>query len=273
MSTQPPHQVSSSPGPLTGADPAKVGDFWLEARLTSTPAGCAYSAHDDAGNDVMVILTSAGAAEDAAARARLAGEVNKLHIDTVIARGGQGQDEGRLGHRYRADEDNPDLVDQVPTAPWVALAFDGSPEAIEEAHRILTAIDLSTTPQLSQSSGPDYHLHWIEQDQPGPSRLWPLPWPGRGDRSGWRTLLASWLLMLLLSALAVLVAIVIFQNFPPQSPPPPVPTQATGSGNGSASPQSPGSNQIDPSQTPVMESQSPGGTASGQGTPTPNRKL
>ena len=40
--------------------------------------------------------------------------------------------------------------------------------------------------------------------KPGLVRLWPLPWPGRYDRAGWKTILVSWLLMLLLAALAVL---------------------------------------------------------------------
>ena len=38
---------------------------------------------------------------------------------------------------------------------------------------------------------------------------------GRFDRAGWRTILVSWLLMLLLAALAVLIAILIFRNQPP----------------------------------------------------------
>ena len=70
----------------------------------------------------------AGVPADAAARDRLAGEVNDMHIDTVLARGGQGQDTGRLGRRFVAP-DVPVAPDGRTDAPWVALAYDGSPAA------------------------------------------------------------------------------------------------------------------------------------------------
>lgn len=257
---------------LLPSDPARVGDFWLDARLTQHPSGVAYLAHGETDEPVMLILASRGAAADAAARERLAGEINKLHIDTVIARGGQGQDDGRLGHRYRDEDDDPTAPDDAPLAPWAVLAYDGSRRAIGEADRILTAVDLSRTPPLSDPAGPDYRLHWIDETAPGRNRLWPLPWPGRADRAGWVTMLTSWLLMLLLTALAILIAILLFQNAPPQAPPPPVPTQASGSGGGSGSP-SPGEEPTKPTQTPSMQSADPSGTASAEGSPTPNRKL
>src|SRR5881227_531013 len=86
--------------PLLPEDPPKVGTFWLDARLGATPSGVAFTGHDDEGRAAMVILLSEGAAADAAARDRLAGAINHLHIDVVYARGGQGQDFGRLGRTY-----------------------------------------------------------------------------------------------------------------------------------------------------------------------------
>ncbi len=305
---QPSGQWQSWPGagpavsPLLPDDPPKVGDFWLDSRLTASPSGIAYLGHDD-DTPVMLILLSAGAAADAAARDRLAGVVNKLHIDTVVARGGHGQEDGRLGRKFRSEDDDPVEPDDLPLAPWVALVYDGSPAAVAEATRILNEIDLSRVPLQGAPSGPDYRLHWIDNVRPGMSRLWPLPWPGRHDRAGWVSILASWLLMLLLMALAVLIAILIFQNTPPQQPPPPVPptSSPTGSPSGSPSPQSgspspqsgspspqsgspspqsgspsPSSSGDNPShtKTPTMSSPSPGGTASGGGnSPTPNSKL
>lgn len=262
--------------PLRPDDPVKVGDFWLDARLTASPAGVGYAAHDDAGSSVLLIMLSEGAALDAAARARLAGEVNAMHIDTVLARGGQGQDDGRMAVRYRDEDDDPVAPHHAPLAPWVALAFSGTAAGVTEADRVLAAVDLARTPSLGTPSGPDYRLHWIDNTKPGASRLWPLPWPGRHDRAGWISILASWLLMLLLAALAILLAIVVFQNQPPTSSPDPVPTQASGQGSDSASPQSgspsPGTD-TDPSDSPSMEVPSPGASASGPGTPTPERRL
>lgn len=245
--------------PLRPDDPPKIGDFWLDARLTATASGVAFSAHDDADGRAMVLLLSEGAASDAAARDRLAGAVNKLHIDTVLARGGEGQDTGRLAGKFRAEDDDP--ADAAPVAPWVALGYDGTERASAEASRLLAEVDLSWLPEQGQASGPDYELYWIEQAKPGIWRLWPLPWPGRGDRSGPLSILASWLLMLLLMCLAVLIAILLFQNAPEEQPPPPVPTSASGSGGGSGSPSSPppSSASGSPSQSP---SQSPSDSAS-----------
>ncbi|MDO4785284.1 MAG: hypothetical protein Q3997_09405, partial [Propionibacteriaceae bacterium] len=251
MSDTPAPDTPAQLSPLLPSDPAKVGDFWLDARLTATPAGVAFAAHEDGSDEtVMLIMTSQGAASDAAARARFSGEINKLHIDTVIARGGEGQDEGRLGHRFRGEEDDPTAAVPVPLAPWAALAYDGTVAAVTEAQRILTSIDLTTAPPLSQPSGPGFQLHWIDETAPGAHRLWPLPWPGRADRAGWVTMFTSWLLMILLAALAILLALLLFQNAPPQSPPPPLPTQGEGSGDPSQDSQSSPPPSQNPSSAP-----------------------
>lgn len=277
--------------PLRDDDPARVGDFWLDSRLTATPAGTAFSAHEDGGDSVMLLLLSEGAATDAAARARFSGEVNAMHIDTVVARGGEGQDEGRLAVRFRHEDDDPTLPHHATLAPWVALAFDGSLAAVMEADRVLRAVDLSRTPPLSEPAGPDYRLHWISRTERGATRMWPLPWPGRTDRAGWITMLVSFLLMALITALALLLAILLFQNQPPVNAPQPIPSMGEGSGegsgSGSASPQSPSGSQSGGSGSPVESSpgndpgpysdspsmNQPSGDQSGPGDPSPNRRL
>lgn len=292
--------------PLADQDPVKVGDFWLDARLTATPAGMAFVAHEDGADSVMLLLLSEGAARDAAARARFSGEINAMHIDTVVARGGEGQNEGRMAGRFRSEDDDPVLERKAPLAPWVALAFDGSQRAVDEAARILLAIDLTRTPPLSKPSGPDYRLHWIDDTSHGPTRVWPLAWPGRRDRAGWITILVSFLLMALIAALALLLAILVFQNQPLVDAPQPIPSPASGGsgsgspqqggGSGSGSPQpgesgsgSPGSGQPEPSgdgdgggspggndggpydHSPSMNV--PSGNQSGPSDPSPNPKL
>ena len=204
----------------------------------------------------MLVMLSEGAAGDAAARDRLAGAVNKMHIDTVVARGGQDQDEGLMQVRFRGEEDDPTLDGHAPLAPWVALAFDGSAAAAREAERVLQTIDLSTSAPLGAPSGPDYRLHWIDDTSHGPTRVWPLAWPGRRDRAGWITILVSFLLMALLAALALLLAILVFQNQPLVNAPQPIPSSAEGSG-GSGS----------PSGSPSEGSGSPSGSASGSPSP------
>ena len=88
--------------PLLAEDPPKVGDFWLDARLVVAPSGIAFAGHDEANTPVMLILLSEGASNDAAARDRLAGVVNQLHIDTVVARGGHEEVGVQAGVRWSA---------------------------------------------------------------------------------------------------------------------------------------------------------------------------
>jgi hypothetical protein len=252
--------------PLLPDDPPRVDEYWLDARLGATPAGIAFTAHDPANTPAMVILLAEGAGADPAARSRFAGEINALHIDKVLARGGQGQDSGRLARKYRSDEDNPVAPDDRFVAPWAALAYDGSPATAAQAMQILDAVEIATLSHQGVPSGPDYQQYWINRVRPGLARLWPLPWPGRFDRAGWRTILVSWLLMLLLAALAVLIAILIFRNQPPQSPPSPTGTSSGPPQSGSpqsGSPQSPA-----PSGSPSSGSPGPSGTESGGGEPT-----
>ncbi|MEL4358441.1 MULTISPECIES: hypothetical protein [unclassified Luteococcus] len=220
----------------------------------------------------MLLMLAHGAAEDDASRERLAGEVNKLHIDTVVARGGRGQDEGRLGHRFIPDSDHPTDPGDQPLAPWVALAYDGSDAAVAEVERLLRSVDLSTTRHLGDPAGPDYRLHWIDDSQPGTWRAWPLPWPGRTDRAGWMSLLVSWLLMILLSALALLIAVLLFQNKPPAPPPPPIPTTPPPSSSQSPPPSSgtPPPSSASPSPSSGSPSPSSGSPSPSSGSPSPS---
>jgi hypothetical protein len=278
MSTPPADPDWVPVSPLLPDDPPRVGDFWLDARIGAAESGVAYTAHADANADLgsdgdgrtaMVIVLSEGAAADAAARDRLAGVVNDMHIDTVLARGGHGQDFGRMGRKYVADEGDPVAADGALLAPWVALAYDGTAAAADEAARVLDEVQLATLEPQGAPAGPDYQHYWQERVKPGLVRLWPLPWPGRYDRAGWRTILVSWLLMLLLAALAVLIAILIFRNQPPQTPPTP-----TG-GSGSPPPQSQSGSPPPQSGSPSAsqsgsESGSPSGSPSGSQSGSPS---
>ena len=66
---EPPAGTGADPGaprlsPLWREDPPRVGDYWLDARLTASPSGVGYVAHDDRSTSVMLILLSEGAAAD-----------------------------------------------------------------------------------------------------------------------------------------------------------------------------------------------------------------
>ncbi|WIY83695.1 hypothetical protein [Propionimicrobium sp. PCR01-08-3] len=257
-----PNASASAPGPealqavpLLVSDPPKIGDFWLDARLTGRESGVVYLAHADDQPEVMLIVLAEGASRDPAARDRLAGEVNKLHAESVAARGGDGQDGGRLGYKYRSEADDPVSPEDSPIAPWVALFYDGSTDARAEADRLLRSVDLSSTPELGSPAGPDYRLHWLDDSRPGAWRVWPAVWPGRHDRTGWVPLAVSWSLTILLCGLALLIAVLLFQNSPPESPQPPVPTNQSqsasggGSGSDSGSPEESGSESGSPEES------------------------
>ncbi|MFZ2625919.1 MAG: hypothetical protein WAX29_11875 [Propionibacterium sp.] len=253
--------------PLLTTDPPKIDEFWLDSRLVARSSGVAFLAHAEGQPQVLLLVLADGAAKDAAARDRLAGEVNKMNAATVVARGGQGQDDGRLGHLFRNGPDHPVAADPTPAAPWVALAWDGSRDALAEADRLLRTVDLSSTPLLGQASGPSFTLPWVGNSRPGAWRAWPLPWPGRKDRAGWVPLLASWLLMVLLATLALLIAVLIFQNRPPESPSAPVTGSATSSQSSPQSGSPSGSSSESPSQS---SSESPSQSSSESASPSPS---
>ncbi|MDR1354854.1 MAG: hypothetical protein LBJ43_01040 [Propionibacteriaceae bacterium] len=267
-------------------DPPAIGPYWLDGRLIAHASGVSYLAHDSAGTSAMVVLLSAGASDDAGARDRLASEVAMMHSDTVLATGGTGQDGGRFADRYVSSDDYPITTDETPLAPWVALAWDGTPDAIAEADRVLHSVDLSSTPMLGNVSGPDFELPWTKRAAPGNWRSWPLNWPRNRQRAGATSLLAAWLLMLLLTALALLIVVLIFQNTPPASPINPIETPSSGTGSGSpsspsGSPSGSGSESVSPtsgtpdaqpSWTPSMWSSEPTSTLN-PGGGTQNTKL
>ena len=225
------------PYPLLVSDPPRIGDFWLDARLSAREAGVVFVAHADDEPAVMVLVLAEGAAHDPAARDRLAGEVNKLHAESVVARGGHGQDGGRLGQKYRSEADDPVSPGDAPTAPWVALAYDGSAEAVAEADRLLRSVDLSSTPMLGRAAARTTGCTGSTTRGPGVAVVAGVL--ARTPRSGRLGAVGGLLgLTILLGALALLIAVLLFQNSPPESPQPPVPTnQSASGGEGSPSDQ------------------------------------
>ncbi|MDR2897103.1 MAG: hypothetical protein LBV30_10745 [Propionibacteriaceae bacterium] len=235
--------MTNQTSPLLPIDPPRIGPYWPRARLLATAAGVAYIAqHPDRSAPEMLLLLSQGAAGDAAARDRLAGEVAHLDIDTVRAFSG-------LSLPTSAETAKAEFVESAGpeaapkgwpalTAPWVALAYDHSPAAITEAKRLFQAVDLSANLELGEATGPRFALPWVSHSNPAIDRVWPLPWPGRRSRSGRLTIMSAWLLMLLLAAVGVLIAILIFSQAPVTQPPPPIPTQQPSNGGASGSPSS-----------------------------------
>lgn len=266
--------------PLAASDPPRIGGYWLDARVAARESGVGFLAHstvprEDGRSDVILVQLNEGASRDAAARDRFAGLVNAQPIDDVTARGGQGQDAGRLARKFVEESaDSPAGATPLPAAPWVALAADGTDRPAVFADELLREVQLADVAPQGSPSGPDYELPWIRRVAPGLTRIWPLPWPGRFDRAGWGTILVSWLLTLLIAALGVFIATLIFRNEPPQQPPPPIPT------SGSGEPQSGSPESADPSDSSASPSEDPSSSGepseepseSGSASPTPGEE-
>ena len=145
-------------------------------------AGVAFTAHDDQDTPAMVILLSEGAAADAAARDRLAGASTRCTSTPCSPAAGTVRTTAGSAASSAREDDDPVAPDDRLVAPWVALAYDGSPGrgGRGRAGAATRCSSPACAPQ-GTPSGPDFTHYWIDQVQPGLARLWPLPWPGRFD--------------------------------------------------------------------------------------------
>ena len=62
--TDRPESHDPQPFPLLTNDPPRIGDFWLDARLTARESGVVFLAHAEDQPAVMVIVLSDGAERD-----------------------------------------------------------------------------------------------------------------------------------------------------------------------------------------------------------------
>jgi len=215
---EPPVQAPPSPIPaalpLQPEDPPRVGEFWLRGRLGANAAGYLYTASDEHGRHAVVAMMTEGSADDAAARDRFVHAVDSLPEDVVLAHN---------------DEDDDDL------ALWAAFGpireDDGSSAAADErllAERrgedVLSAVLMDRIPQHGRRRGPDFRHYWEGRRRPGLFRIWPLPWPTALKPASWAAIWYALATMLLIMALALLTAWLLFKDSPPLNPPPVIPT-------------------------------------------------
>ena len=228
---------SPQPAPLRRADPPQLGDVELEGRLGSSDAGFVYAGRAGERKAVVVVLTE-GAEHDPYGRARFLRAVDELR-------------DRRDGQVLGAETD-PDV------APWVAIAVESWADGTRLGRDLLAPVTMAHVPHDEAVVGPDYRPHWYQRIGVGRWRLWPPPWPRALTSSGRWTFVASFALVLLIAALALWIAVRIFQNVPPgpqppapqpPGPTPPSPTEVspTTTGPTQTAPQSPG-----PSGSPTV---------------------
>jgi hypothetical protein len=217
----------ASAHPLQPDDPPRIGQFQLRERLLTDDAAVVFRGHADDGH-VAVVLLTAGAYHDAAARGRF-----RRAVDDLASRSPESV----------ADSDfDPEI------APWIAIPLlDGrAPDSVQD---LLDAVAMRrSVPPRSPTRGPDFVPHWHPRRTPGRWRLWPLPWPAVGQGASRAALLWALALVMLLATVAVLIAIWLFRHQPPSRVPlpqnSPVPTSSSVSG---PSPTTPSNS---PSQSP-----------------------
>lgn len=230
--------------PLLPNDPVKIGPYWLKARLLESESGIAFIGSNETEAENMIIQLKPESGLDPIAQAKLAVLISRMHADTVIALGGKGLADTRFQKRYWQA---PRAPQEIPELPWVSLRYQGEPEAIAEAKRILSACDNLSDHALEADIGPDFQAQSMSSSRSWINRIWPLPWPNKYSRAGVLSILSSWLLMLLIMLVALVLAIIAFQHSAPVTAPKPIPSSQMGSSGSQAGSASPNSGSASPS--------------------------
>lgn len=188
---------------LTKDDPPSLGSVSLLGRLDATDAGVIYAGSIE-GASVAVALLSRGAELDSLGRARFVQAVEE-HVATG-----------------EADVLRSQLEDNA-AAPWAAVRASSWRAGLAVGQMLLAPVTLEHLPSVGQEQGPAFRPHWFAKSGPGRWRIWPLPWPAViASASRWSSLV-SFACVLAIAALALFIAVKVFETQPPVPPPPPPP--------------------------------------------------
>ncbi|MGI8577906.1 MAG: hypothetical protein ACR2KG_08295 [Nocardioidaceae bacterium] len=192
---------SVRPMPLGRGDPPALGNITLTGRLETTDSGIVYAGRI-AARSVTVVVLSEGAETDSYARARFHDAVARAldHDDTIVA-----------------SEDEPDI------APWVALRADDWATSLRFARGLLAPVTLEHLLPVGRPRGPAFRPHWFRRRSTGRWRLWPLPWPASLTIGARWTYLTAFAVIVAIAAIALWIAVKVFENQPPAPVRPPFP--------------------------------------------------
>lgn len=246
--------------PLERRDPPALGGIELTGRLATTDSGVVYAGLSS-GGPVAVVMLNEGAERDPYARGRFqqaAAAMGAAAPERGVAAGSDvtatvgGVVSGRSA-LVAADSD-------VDIAPWVAVPAESWADGLSAARALLGTVTLEQMPAVGEPAGPGFRPHWFGRRGVGRWRMWPLPWPSAVTAASRWTYVASFALVLAIAAIALWIAVKIFENQPPVPPGPgpgplPLPTPI------SPSPGSP-SAPTTPTPTPTTGPVSPGDTGS-----------
>ena len=185
---------------LAKADPPRLGAVTLLGRLEATDAGVVY-AGDFEGEPVAAVLLSQGAELDSYGRARFLEAVgDQVHSGSLAVLASQLDDEA--------------------ISPWVAVPAATWQSGLAVSRGLLAPVTLEHLPSVASARGPLFRPHWATRSDPGRWRIWPLPWPAIFSSVSRWTHLVSFGVVVALAALALLIAVKIFETQPPVPPPP-----------------------------------------------------
>lgn len=188
---------------LTKDDPPRLGPVTLLGRLDATDAGVIYAGSLE-GASVATVLLSQGAELDSYGRARFLQAIDQ-HVENG-------------GAEILASQ-----LDDGAVAPWVAVPAATWPAALSVGETLLAPVTLKHLPGVGLEQGPAFRPHWFARSGPGRWHIWPLPWPALIQSASRWSLLLSFACVIAIAALALLIAVKVFETQPPVPPPPPPP--------------------------------------------------
>lgn len=203
--------VDAPVAPLERNDARSLGGVTLLGRLGASDTGIVYAGRLD-GQQVAVALLTDGAETDSYARARFEQARDSRAGSSMIT-------------VAAADSD-------VDIAPWVALRTESWAAGLAAAQALLAPVSLADVPAMGTHRGPEFRPHWAARRGVGRWRIWPLPWPTAVEAAGRWTFVAALALVLAISAVALFIAVKIFENQPAAPPGPgpgpvPLPTPSS----------------------------------------------
>lgn len=209
-------QRDVQPLPLKRQDPPALGGIELAGRLASTDSGVVYAGWSG-GQPVAVVLLNEGAETDSYARARFQQATSSA---------------ASLGVSGGTDSDVVAADSAVDIAPWVALRANTWKDGLGAAQALLAPVALEHLAPVGEPAGPAFRPHWSAHRRAGRWRMWPLPWPTALTAASRWTYLAAFALVLAIAAIALWIAVKIFEDQPSVPPGPgpgplPLPTPSS----------------------------------------------
>ena len=222
--------------PLERGDPPALGGIELAGRLAWTVSGVVYAGRLGH-HSVTVVALNEGAEKDSYARARFQEAAHTLcpsRPDGVVPterEGAQAAETEVVGAAAGIATKTARTTviagdSDVDIAPWVAVSANSREIELAAACALLAHVAMDHVPPMGEPAGPGFRPHWSARATLGRWRMWPLPWPSALTTASRWTYVAAFALVLTVAAMALWIAVKLFEGqpaVPPGPGPGPVP--------------------------------------------------